>query len=206
MNQPRILNEDAVQTLSSFVLRHSFVIRKFVIRHCRAFFIALTLPFILAASGCLGPYHIGNDTLYPADVQTVYVPMFESDSFRPFLGERLTEAVCKQIETDTPFKVVNSPNADSVLSGRIVNDTKRVVIENRFDDPRDTEYNMQVIVTWANRKGDVIRQSALAIPPSIDIGAKADIVPEYGRSVASEQQQVIDKLAAQIVGLMESPW
>jgi hypothetical protein len=169
--------------------------------------ILLATAFLLtAAPGCLGPYHIGNDTLYPADVQTVYVPMFESDSFRPFLGERLTEAVCKQIETDTPFKVVNSPNADSVLSGRLVNDTKRVVIENRFDDPRDTEYNMQVVVTWCNRKGDVIRQTALPLPPSIDIGARADIVPEYGRSVASEQQEVIDKLAAQIVGLMESPW
>jgi hypothetical protein len=150
---------------------------------------------------------VGTDTLYPVDVRTVYVPMFESESFRRHLGERLTEAVCKQIETDTPFKVVNSPNADSVLSGRIVSDTKRTIVENRFDDVRDSEYNMQVIVTWANRKGDVIQQQSVPItPPLIDIGARSDIVPEFGRSTASQQQAAIDKLARQIVGLMEAPW
>ncbi len=177
-------------------------------RRDSAFPILFVVTFLIATtSACLAPYHIGNDTLYPSDIQTVYVPMAESESFRRFLGERLTEAVCKQIETDTPFKVVNSPNADSVLYVHIVNDTKRVVIENRLDDPRDTEYNMQLIVKWANRKGDVIREQAIPLPPAaIDIGARADIVPEYGRSVASEQQDVINKLAAQIVGLMESPW
>jgi hypothetical protein len=31
-------------------------------------------------------------------------------------------------------------------------------------------------------------------------------VPEFGRSVASTQQEAIEKLAQQIVGLMEEPW
>jgi hypothetical protein len=31
-------------------------------------------------------------------------------------------------------------------------------------------------------------------------------VPEYGRSVASTQQEMIQKMAQQIVGLMEEPW
>jgi hypothetical protein len=133
--------------------------------------------------------------------------MFESESFRRYLGERLTEAVCKQIETDTPFKVVNSPNADSVLSGRIVSDTKRVIVETPNDDPRDTEVNLQVLVTWANRKGQLIGEAAIPLPPAtIDIGARSDIVPEFGRSLATEQQVAIDKLARQIVGLMEAPW
>jgi phenylalanyl-tRNA synthetase beta subunit len=159
------------------------------------------------APGCIGPYRIGHDSLYPADVKTVYVPVFESESFRRHLGEKLTEAVCKQIETDTPFKVVNSPNADSVLSGRIVNDTKRVIVENTVDDPRNTEYNLQIVVTWANRKGDLIRENVVPVPPAlVDIGGRSDIVPEFGRSLASEQQTAIDRLARQIVGLMEAPW
>ena len=69
-------------------------------------------------SGCAG-YQIGNQSLYPPDIHTVYVPMFESKSFRRDLGERLTEAVAKEIELKTPFKVVNDPNADSVLTGRL---------------------------------------------------------------------------------------
>ena len=52
--------------------------------------------------------------------------MFESVSFRRDLGERLTEAVMKQIEEKTPYKVVSDPNADSMLSGRIAQESKRV--------------------------------------------------------------------------------
>ena len=43
--------------------------------------------------------------------------MFQSDSYRRGLAEQLTEAVCKEIEKRTNYKVVNNPNADSVLSG-----------------------------------------------------------------------------------------
>ncbi len=157
-------------------------------------------------SACAGPYRVGNDTLYPPDVRTVYVPMFESESFRRHLGEKLTEAVIKQIETDTTLKVTGGA-ADSVLSGRIVSDTKRTIVENPLDDPRNTEYNLQVLVTWVNNKGGILREQAVPIPPElIDIGARSDIVPEFGRSVASQQQAAIDKLARQIVGLMEAPW
>ncbi|MEX2025760.1 MAG: hypothetical protein WEH44_00645, partial [Pirellulaceae bacterium] len=78
----------------------------------------------------------------------------------------------------------------------------------RFDDPRDTEYNLQVIVTWVNRKGDlIVDETGIPVAPAlIDIGARSDIVPEFGRSVASQQQAAIDKMARQIVGLMEAPW
>jgi hypothetical protein len=45
--------------------------------------------------GC-APYRMGVQSLYSCNIRTVYVPMFESDSFRRNLGERLTEAVQKE--------------------------------------------------------------------------------------------------------------
>jgi len=97
------------------------------------------LPFLLLLvilGGC-ATYHIGNASLYPPEVHTVYVPMFESVSFRRDLGERLTEAVMKEIEKKTPYKVVSDPNADSILSGRITQESKRVLVGARTGDPRD---------------------------------------------------------------------
>jgi len=95
------------------------------------------LPWMLVLlTGCAG-YQIGNQTLYPAHIRTVYVPMIESSSFRRNLGERLTEAVVKEIERTTPYKVLGTPNADSVLSARIVGETKRVLIQGRSGDPRE---------------------------------------------------------------------
>jgi len=69
----------------------------------------------------------------------VHVPVIQSDSFRRYLGERLTEAVVKHIELRTPYKVVDSDSADSVLSVRLVSDSKKILSNNRFSEPRDIE-------------------------------------------------------------------
>ena len=171
----------------------------------------LPLTILLAAAGCAG-YRFGNNTLYAPNVRTIYVPMVQSDSFRTTpavdIGERLTEALCKEIEKRTPFKIVGSEDgADSVLTARIVADTKRMVVESPTDQSRNVEMNYQALVTWADRGGTVIASGEVPIPAAtVDVGQAAALVPEYGRSVASTQQEAIVKMAQQIVGLMEEPW
>jgi hypothetical protein len=39
-----------------------------------------------------------------------------------------------------------------------------------------------------------------------EVGGSASLIPELGHSVATAQQQAIQRLAQQIVGLMEAPW
>jgi len=177
--------------------------------------ILLLVPLALAAiamtAGCAS-YRFGNNTLYASNVRTVYVPMIQSDSFRTTpaidMGERLTEAVCKEIEKRTPFKVVGSEaGADSVLTARIVADTKRMVVESPTDQSRFVEMNYQTLVTWADRGGTVIASGEVPLPAAtVDVGQSAALVPEFGRSVVTTQQEAIIKLAQQIVGLMEEPW
>ncbi len=174
----------------------------------RTWLLALALPALLA--GCAA-YRFGNNTLYAPNVRTVYVPMVQSESYRTTpgidLGERLTEALCKEIEKRTPFKVVGDPNADSVLTARIVADTKRMVVESPTDQSRQVEMNMQVLVTWADRGGAVLASGNVPMPAaSVDVGQAAMLVPEFGRSVVTTQQEAIVKLAQQVVGLMEEPW
>jgi Lipopolysaccharide-assembly len=178
----------------------------------RARLAARPLPSALAAlvllqAGCAA-YRVGNGTLYAPDVQTVYVPIIESDSFRRDLGERLTEAVQKEIELKTPYKVVSTPDADSVLAARLVSDTKRVVIENQNDDPRALELNMFAEVTWFNRRREPLRAANMIAlsPDMVAVGQTAQLLPEVGQSVAGQQQQAIQRLAEQIVATMEEPW
>mgnify|MGYP000224064424 CR=1 FL=1 len=160
-----------------------------------------------AVVGCAG-YQIGNRGLFPADIQTVHVPMFESDSLRRHLGERLTEAVCKEIERRTPYKLANNDNADSVLTGRIVGDRKNVLVNTLTGDPRELQVGLQVQVTWVDRRGSLLRDEAtIPLPPEVtDISASANLVPEVGQSVATAQQEAIRRIAQQIVNLMETPW
>lgn len=53
----------------------------------------------------------------------------------------------------------------------------------------------------------MLATGAVPLPAaSVDVGQSAALVPEYGRSVVSTQQEGIVKMAQQIVGLMEEPW
>lgn len=161
----------------------------------------------LALAGCAA-YQVGTHSLYAPDVATVYVPMIESDSYRRDLGERLTEAVVKEIELKTPYKVVDTPMADSVLSARLLADRRNTLVENSFDEPRLSETSIWAEVTWLNRRRmPIVPPQTLALPPElVDIGQTSILIPEVGQSVAVSQQQAIERLAQQIVSTMEEPW
>lgn len=166
-------------------------------------FLALAL-----APGCAA-YRVGNGTLYAPDVATVYVPMIESDSFRRDLGERLTEAVIKEIELKTPYKAVGTPDADSILSARMVGDRKHVTVENQNDDPRAIEVALAAEVSWVNRRRQpIVPPTSIPLPAELflPINQTAALLPEAGQSVASQQQMAIQRLAQQIVSTMEEPW
>lgn len=163
---------------------------------------------VLSLPGCAG-YRVGNDSLFRPDIQTVYVPIFQSDSLRPGLGERLTEAVVKEIELRTPYKVVGSlERADSILQGRIVAETKRTVVEDPYDDPREVATRMQVEVQWVDYRGQALTPTeAIPLPQALStVVAETTFVPEVGQSLATSQQETIQRLASQIVGMMEIPW
>jgi hypothetical protein len=174
----------------------------FCIRH-----FAFSIFCIIYFAGCAG-YQVGADSLYAPDVSTVFVPMIESDSYRRDLGERLTEAVIKEIELKTPFKVVGTPDADSILSTRLLADRRKTLAENAFDDPRVFENELRAEVTWLNRRRQPIAPvQALAVPAElVAISQTSNLIPEAGQSVATSQQQAIERLAQQIVSTMEEPW
>lgn len=163
-------------------------------------------PLVLLV-GCAG-YQIGQRSLYRPDIRTVHVPIAQSDSFRRYLGERLTEAVIKEVELKTPYKVVDAEAADSVLTVRLVSDSKRILAENRFDEPRDIEADFFIQVNWVDRRGDVImsHDDVPAAPLLLNIGQTANFVPEAGQSLATAHQEAIQRLAEQIVGQMEMAW
>lgn len=158
--------------------------------------------------GCAG-WQLGNRSLYRQDIRTVYVPPVDSASFRRNLGERLTEALVRELETKSSFKVVSDPDADSTLRCAIITESKTVINETRFDDPRDLDANFFVQVSWTDRRGDLIggQPTNVPLPPVVvNVGESANFVPEGGQSLATAQQEAFQRIAQQIVGMMESPW
>lgn len=160
----------------------------------------LLAGLLLTGIGCAG-YHMGNQFLYRNDIRSVHVAIFETDSYRRFLGQRLTEAVIKQIQSQTPMTISDPRLADSFVQGRILRDTKRVLSETRDDDPRALQYGWQLEVTWVDRAGVPLMQRQI-----LRIDEDIDFIPEGGQSLATAELEMCERLARQIVGQMEIAW
>lgn len=169
--------------------------------------VSLALLALIGAPGCAN-YRVGERSLYAPDIQTVYVPMIPSGSYRRYLGEWLTEAIVKRIEQVTPYKVVNTPDADSILKVRILTDTKQTLMESYTDEPREQQFGLQIASDWVNRNGQQLGQPVnVPLPPSLNpISENATLFGELGQTVTSAAQRDMERLSEQIVSMMEAPW
>ena len=127
--------------------------------------------------------------------------MFESDSYRRFIGQRTTEAVIKEVELTTPLTITNPQIADSFIRGRIIRESKSVVGENRFDDPRSLRAGWVVEIDWVDRAGTPLMQRQ-----TVRISEDSVFIPEGGQSLSTAQQEIIERVARQTVSQMQNPW
>ena len=160
----------------------------------------IVLSSLLTLAGCKA-YQFGSPTMHRFEIHSVHVPVFESGSYRRFLGQRLTEAVVKEIELNTPFTVTSPDRAQSILTGRIVRQKKRVLSETENDDPRVLQNEIQIEASWVDRNGFPLMERQV-----LKISREVDFIPEGGQSLATAEQELIERLARQIVGQMEMTW
>lgn len=144
---------------------------------------------------------------YLEEVRSVSVPVFENDTFRRNVEYQLTEAVQKEIQNRTPYRLVQGPEADTILRGRIVEFRKDVLGETKFDDPRELQLSLMVQVTWEDRRtGRVLAEQEVPINPTlIPLASQGEFAPEVGQSMATGTQDSVDRLARRIVNMMEKP-
>jgi hypothetical protein len=155
-------------------------------------------------TGC--GYRMGGG--FPPDVRTIEVPVFTSDSFRRDVEFQLTEAVQREIERRTHFRIVKGPVADTRLTGRIIEIRKDVLGENQFDDPRELQLSLAVEVVWEDlRSGRILSEQRVPIDPTfILMSSQASFAPEVGQSRATATHEMVQLLARDIVNRMETPW
>ncbi|MEX0716259.1 MAG: LPS assembly lipoprotein LptE [Planctomycetaceae bacterium] len=168
-------------------------------------FIAVCVAVVVCSiAGC--GYMIGGG--YNTDIATVEVPMFTSQSFRRGLEFQLTEAVLREIKSRTPYRIAKAPFADTRLTGNIVELTKRPLTMTPGDEPRELQLSYAVEVTWTDlRSNRGIMHQEIEIPPDlVHLVADAEFAPEVGASLATGNQEALDRLARRIVEMMEAPW
>jgi hypothetical protein len=157
-----------------------------------------------ASCGC--GYTVGAP--FSREISSVHVPIFNSGSNRRFLEYQLTEAVQKQVQQRSHFRLVKEDEADTILTGRIIDLRKSALGQTRNSDARELQVNLLVEVTWEDtRSGKILRQQRVPLPPEmLQLAAQAEFAPEVGQSLATGDQTAINRLARNIVDMMEEPW
>jgi hypothetical protein len=84
--------------------------------------------------------------MYDPTVRTVRVPIFVNRTMIRGIEFQLTEEVIKQIELKTPWKVVQSEDADLELTGIVTGMPKRVTLQNNLNEVREAEVTLNVAV------------------------------------------------------------
>ena len=157
--------------------------------------------------GCAG-YQIGTRSVYRNNIRTIHIPIIKSESYRPELGVMLTEAVQKEVERRTPYKLTNKETADSIMTCLLTSDSKRVVSEAKTDEPRIVQSIVNVEVSWVDLRNIPLIESRF-LPPGENtfyFSERIDFVPEAGQSISTANQRAVERLANHIVDQMEMRW
>jgi Lipopolysaccharide-assembly len=184
--------------------------------------------FILLLPSCANFCVLGYTTQpnYDTSIHTVYVPIFKNNSFRRGLEFDLTQAVIREIEAKTPYKVVSDPGrADTQLTGTIIFLNKNLLNRTQLNEVREAETLLAAEIAWVNlRTGEVLSRPRPAPgtppppppivapgapappPPTVLVQSTGGFIPELGGSLTTAEKQNVDRLAVQIVAMMEKPW
>jgi len=163
---------------------------------------------------------------YDTNIHTVYVPIFKNNTFRRGLEFELTRAVIREIEAKTPYKVVSDASrADTELTGTIIFLTKTVINRTQLNEVREAQTILAAEISWRNlQTGEILTKPRPAPgapippppvvppgappppPPTVLVQSIGGFIPEVGQSITTAEKENVDRLAIQIVSMMEMPW
>jgi hypothetical protein len=95
-----------------------------------------------------------DEPLFPQDVSSVCLEMFDNQTFRRGVEYELSDALAKRIEVETPYKLVSSlDRADTVIGGQIISmEIFELSTEREIGRVLEQELELQAMVNWKNLK------------------------------------------------------
>ena len=178
---------------------------------------ALVALLLLAASGC--GYSTGGTgdgagassaslatgyqwkSLHRPGIQTVAISVFTSREFRRYDEIRFTQALAKQVEAYTPYKLASRDVADTVLEGQI-RSIRRPVLSSSSNGgvPNEQLFELAVDFTWKDlRSGKIIASRTL-------FDQTTAYYPTLGESSFVGGQTAAERLALAVVQQLEADW
>ena len=114
----------------------------------------------------------------------------------------LTDALAKQIEAKTPYKIISDQDlSDTTMTGQITKVSQNMLMTDRdTGDDLEMELIVHALVTWKNLKtGDLLCDN-------LEVVASGTYSTPLGQNQGYASTLAANKLAAKIVELMENKW
>ena len=169
--------------------------------------IALPALALAALAGCSNDPHSGYtfQSPYPSTVKTVAVPMWNRGRmvYVRNLEMRLTEAIVKNIELLTPYKVTDPSRADTRLTGSIDLVEQQVTSYNSDTGmPREKLVTITVSFVWKDlRTGkELVKRSRFS-----EAGVFLPSAP-LDEDLFQGAEDTVNRLARRIVEELEAEW
>ena len=140
-------------------------------------------------------------SLYREDIQTVAVPIFTNKDFQRGIEFSLSKAVVNNLEAHTPYKVVPTERADTILEGEILSVRSSTLSRSRASNlPQDQILTVTVNFTWKDiRTGKVLVQRR-------NFQQTAPYFATLGEDRYTGTQEAVEKLSLGIVQELQAEW
>jgi hypothetical protein len=165
----------------------------------------LALVFCVLAAGCSSDPRQGYsfETSHPTHIQSVAVHIFENQTLTRGVEVELADALTKELQRTTPYAVVSSGQAQTVITGTIVDARLRhLTAARRTGMTEEMAIDLTVTFDWTDsRTGQpLVRRVNYRVVETFVPARPSNERVELGRHAA------VQEMARAIVAEMRSSW
>jgi hypothetical protein len=169
--------------------------------------VTVLLAGSLVGFGCAEDPHDGWvwGDMHVDEVETVAVDMFTVGPgvFRRGLEMQLTEAVAKHINLNTPYRIADRREADTVLTGEISKITQSMLSNNPDSGrPREFSQTLHVSFRWLDLRTGQVRKEVR----NLTVATSYVPHPPIDGNFSQTAMENMDRVAVRIVQHMEQDW
>lgn len=140
---------------------------------------------------------------YSSEVRNVHVAMFNNPTMQRGLEVELTDAVIKQIQSSTPWRVTDSSVADTTLTGTITEAQMRKLSSNRDSGlAQEIAFAIKVDFDWRDAR------TGKTLVSRRSFSASETFVPTkpVGERLEVGQHATVQQMARDLVAELRSNW
>ena len=164
----------------------------------RISFRQLTCIMVIFAliSGC----GYSNKSLISRKINSIYIPIFENETFRKGLEFDLTNAVKDEIMSNTKLRIAKKDNADTILTGKIQKVTESMLSSNVEDNIVEGRVTIYVDIKLVDRR------TGRTLIEEENVKQAAEYIVKRGENIKTASRESLVLLAEKIVSHLEEKW